>query len=719
MDGLSTFAVIAQVILFAGSLASGLNCFIEKTRNICDTIRSVHDEIHDLKGVLDEIQNILKKRSQQLPFEREHYAKTHCIIRSCYEWLQELRRVLPPLKNESSTFEHLRRSIEDCLKGERTQQIIHRINSYKSILQLSLTSLSLGALSETEKSQQKIQADVRKLAEFIQPYRLPLGRNNNDNTLLARTHSLGSEPNGEDSDINTLEKEICEWRRTASDVVTKAMSQSDNASSIHPSSSVSVDTLTLYEDEFDPEPDRRDVQSSEILEYQLRENQNLVRGFIQCEIFVQAAKYRQKGIVLMEQLLEARVPTILGDTSYEQLTNMKEELADLYLQCNSVEGELKSKEVLQDLLKEEASREGDQVNTDRGARLYHKLGRLYFREGKVKTARKFVNRAMEIRKQNLSTQHELVRESAELLAKILQQDGAVDEAGGIREWIRQELRPDTSNVSSTSSQKTQDESWNSVDMDRTVAYQWCKEQDMDVDSKAFGFDICNPESGTTPIHCAVKKEKIEVVRHMLSYGANVEKRDDFGSTLLHTAAATRNRDVCALLLEYEADPNVVDKAGMTPLHKCQSGSGALQVAEMLLESCPELLNQTDHFGKTALYMACEKGNVKMVKFLLSNERVDPNIPGPGQCTPLITAIDVAAKSSRKIGVVKMLLERNADPDKADADGRTALAAANAGLAASEIRRLLNQHSARRESLSSISTAKSSCNSRKISNTSGI
>ncbi|KAK1638724.1 hypothetical protein BDP81DRAFT_422538 [Colletotrichum phormii] len=106
-------------------------------------------------------------------------------------------------------------------------------------------------------------------------------------------------------------------------------------------------------------------------------------------------------------------------------------------------------------------------------------------------------------------------------------------------------------------------------------------------------------------------------------------------------------------------------------------------------------------------MACEMGNEVMVRFLLG-EGADPNIchqtrraqkyspylSNNNVCTPLIAAIQVVAtRSSRKIGMIDVLLSHGADPRLTDANGRNAFqAASNSGLAGSEIKRLLQQYS---------------------------
>lgn len=240
---------------------------------------------------------------------------------------------------------------------------------------------------------------------------------------------------------------------------------------------------------------------------------------------------------------------------------------------------------------------------------------------------------------------------------------------------------------------------------------------MNVDSETFSFDYCDPASGMTPMHQAIQEENIEVLQHMVSNVAHVEQRDATGSTLLHAAAAKRNRHICAILLEErQANPDVVDHSGMTPLHKCQTRKRGVLVAEMLFQWRPDLIDRKDGMGKTALYMACEKGNEDMVKSLLSKGRANPDIKGPGNRTPLIVAIDLAAQQSQKIVIVEQLLKHGADPTIADADSRTAfIATKNAGLAASEIKRMLSSVPPRKMSTATMNSATGSSRRKTSSN----
>jgi ankyrin repeat protein len=78
------------------------------------------------------------------------------------------------------------------------------------------------------------------------------------------------------------------------------------------------------------------------------------------------------------------------------------------------------------------------------------------------------------------------------------------------------------------------------------------------------------------------------------------------------------------------------------------------------------VNTLNTAGKTALMVACERGKVGLVKQLL-DRKADPNVAGRDG----ITALILAAQNDQP-DIVKLLLENRANPDLEDKNGWTAL-----------------------------------------------
>ncbi|XP_069338779.1 putative ankyrin repeat domain-containing protein 19 [Eulemur rufifrons] len=92
-----------------------------------------------------------------------------------------------------------------------------------------------------------------------------------------------------------------------------------------------------------------------------------------------------------------------------------------------------------------------------------------------------------------------------------------------------------------------------------------------------------------------------------------------------------------------------------------------EIASYPCSSCSrELLNETDKKHRTALHLACAKGNAQMVTFLLGRN-CDLNPCDRKNRTPLIKAVQCQAQEC-----VILLLEHGADPNVVDDYGNTAL-----------------------------------------------
>ncbi|KAG6356990.1 hypothetical protein INS49_014866 [Diaporthe citri] len=116
--------------------------------------------------------------------------------------------------------------------------------------------------------------------------------------------------------------------------------------------------------------------------------------------------------------------------------------------------------------------------------------------------------------------------------------------------------------------------------------------------------------------------------------------------------------------------------GMTMLHLAALWTGHEEDFGLILDKYRNLINgQTRNKKKTALHFAVERGDPRMVKRLLMEEELDPNLQDTVHQAPLNKAI-----LGEETEVVRLLLnDRRVDPMTQNSQGNTPLhRAANAG-----------------------------------------
>ena len=136
----------------------------------------------------------------------------------------------------------------------------------------------------------------------------------------------------------------------------------------------------------------------------------------------------------------------------------------------------------------------------------------------------------------------------------------------------------------------------------------------------------------TPLHEAVSHGNLNVIKILLSHGANVNALNFFGDSPLHKALQSKNNQlvgvpfhasqhaIAQLLLEHGADVNVRGWGHGTPLHLASLG-GFLDVSRLLIEHGADIDAQDDD-GQTPFSIALANGHRKLAH-LLSNDRVPP------------------------------------------------------------------------------------------------
>ncbi|RYP15767.1 hypothetical protein DL765_005493 [Monosporascus sp. GIB2] len=137
--------------------------------------------------------------------------------------------------------------------------------------------------------------------------------------------------------------------------------------------------------------------------------------------------------------------------------------------------------------------------------------------------------------------------------------------------------------------------------------------------------------GTTALYFAAEKNHEEMVRYLLTQGADPRTITDGGWTALHTAARNGHAGVVYLLLQAGAAINSQLSNGMTPLHWAAM-NGHTELVELLLAN-PEINSDIkDSFNRTPMLCAAERYHRDIALLLSPNRAGDRLSPvAQGAC----------------------------------------------------------------------------------------
>ncbi|XP_022906707.1 ankyrin repeat domain-containing protein 17 isoform X2 [Onthophagus taurus] len=119
----------------------------------------------------------------------------------------------------------------------------------------------------------------------------------------------------------------------------------------------------------------------------------------------------------------------------------------------------------------------------------------------------------------------------------------------------------------------------------------------------------------TPLMEAASAGHLDIVRLLVVHGADVNAQSTSGNTPLMYGCAGGHQDVVKFLLENGANVEDHNENGHTPLMEAAS-AGHVGLAKILLEHGAGINTHSNEFKESALTLACYKGHLDMVKFLL-------------------------------------------------------------------------------------------------------
>jgi ankyrin repeat protein len=169
---------------------------------------------------------------------------------------------------------------------------------------------------------------------------------------------------------------------------------------------------------------------------------------------------------------------------------------------------------------------------------------------------------------------------------------------------------------------------------------------------------------STALHWAAAQGRMGEAEEMIARGAPVNAKDIYGWTPLHYAAVSGQDRLVGLLLSKGADADVPDDEGCSALTRSLA-MGDIDAAKLLLENGAST-DGCRGLGTTPLHLAVSRREAEPVIRLLLDRGANPNAVDRSGETPLF----IAARNGLE-DTATLLLNAGADPARRNSAGRTA------------------------------------------------
>lgn len=172
----------------------------------------------------------------------------------------------------------------------------------------------------------------------------------------------------------------------------------------------------------------------------------------------------------------------------------------------------------------------------------------------------------------------------------------------------------------------------------------------------------------TPLHKAVKLGHLEIVKYLVSEGANTNTKDQYGDTALHDAvqfgAGEEKEKIIRYLLSNGANADIKNNLGSSPLYLSIYFCDLNLIKDLVAAGAD--VNTSNNLGDTPLIVSIKKESVEKAEYLIS-KGADVNESNQLGATALHYAASINDRD-----LVELLVSNGANIKSQDNNGKTAL-----------------------------------------------
>ncbi|KAI9345692.1 ankyrin repeat-containing domain protein [Obelidium mucronatum] len=188
-------------------------------------------------------------------------------------------------------------------------------------------------------------------------------------------------------------------------------------------------------------------------------------------------------------------------------------------------------------------------------------------------------------------------------------------------------------------------------------------------------DAIDKNGKLTPLIHACRTGQLEVVKLLLSKGANIFAADNMGRTPLIHAVKNGHFELVVTLLAEGADASASDTSDNSPLHYA-CGFGWRDIAKVLLDYGQAELNALNSWKCTPLMIADMKGHFGLTQYLLELPGIEVNFLDKDGFSMVHLMFNTEMTSRQDVDMrikkLETLLKHGADPNVKSVEGETAL-----------------------------------------------